>query len=316
MNITILGGGSWGTALAVHLARKGHILKVWEFNKEQAEEMQTKRFCKLLPEAILSENIFTSSNLEDVFIGSELVFLVVPSDHVEETMEKAKHFIKNQPVIICSKGFGKDNRLLSDIVREKVSGPIYCLYGPTHAEEVCQGMFSGIVLAGANGKEQLKKEFESLEFKVELSDDLVGVQVSAALKNIIAIFLGILDGLKLGDNAKAYFIVKGLEEIRQVGLALGGREETFHGLAGLGDIIVTGLSKHSRNRHVGEEVGKGIPLNEVLGEMKMVAEGVITIRNAIKFKEKLKLELPLTTKLYQILFDNLNPKEIINHRLT
>src|SRR3989338_190407 len=248
MKITILGGGSWGTALAVHLARKGHILKVWEFNKEQAEEMQTKRFCKLLPEAILSENIFTSSNLEDVFIGSELVFLVVPSDHVEETMEKAKHFIKNQPVIICSKGFGKDNRLLSDIVREKVSGPIYCLYGPTHAEEVCQGLFSGIVLCGKNkdGLQKWQKVLEGPQFKVHLSEDIVGVQVCAALKNILAVFVGVLDGAGLGDNAKAYVMTKGLEEIQQVGLKWGAKKETFYGLAGMGDIIVSCSSKHSR----------------------------------------------------------------------
>lgn len=311
MIISILGGGSWGTALAVHLAKKGHDINIWEFNKEQAEEMQSKRICKLLPEALLAENIFVSPDMNQVLPNSELVLLVVPSTHVESTLEQAKSYLRSQPIIICSKGFGSNNRLLSDIVREKVSNPVYGLYGPTHAEEVCKGMFSGIVLAGGEGKERLKKQIESPELKVELSDDLIGVQVSSALKNIIAVFLGILDGLKLGDNSKAYFIVKGLEEIRHVGLAWGGREETFHGLAGLGDIIVTGMSKHSRNRHVGEEIGKGRALNVIMSEMNMVAEGITTIKNAIKLKEKLGLELPLITKLYKILFEGEDVKRIL-----
>jgi glycerol-3-phosphate dehydrogenase (NAD(P)+) len=150
----------------------------------------------------------------------------------------------------------------------------------------------------------------SPEFKIELTEDIIGVQVSSALKNIVAVFIGVLDGLNLGDNAKAYFIVKGLEEIRQIGLAFGGREETFHGLAGLGDIIVTATSKHSRNRHVGEEIGKGRKLNEIINEMKMVAEGVTTIKNAIKLKEKFGLQLPLITKLYKVLFEGHDVKEI------
>jgi glycerol-3-phosphate dehydrogenase (NAD(P)+) len=303
MNITILGGGSWGTALAVHLAKNNHQIKIWEFMKVQADEMQNQRICKLLPEIKLPENIFVSSNMQEVFVNSELVLLVVPSDFVESTIEQSKQFIESQPIIICSKGFGKDNKLLSDIVKERVSGQVYCLYGPTHAEEVCKGMFSGIVLAGGEGKENIQKVFESNLFKVDLSDDLIGVQVASALKNIIAIFIGVLDGLKLGDNAKAYFIVKGLEELRHVGLAMGGQEETFHGLAGMGDIIVTSLSKHSRNRYVGEEIGKGRKLDEIVNEMNMVAEGVTTIKSAIKLKIIFGLELPLITKLHEVIFN-------------
>ena len=313
MNITILGGGSWGTALAVHLAKNNHSIKIWEFVKEQADEMQNERTCRLLPETKLPENIFVSSNMQETFTDSQLVLIVVPSDFVESTIEQAKQYFKDQSIIICSKGFTKDNKLLSDVVREKVSGQIYCLYGPTHAEEVCKGMFSGIVLAGGEGKEELKKVIESNNLRVDLSDDLIGVQVAAALKNIIAIFIGVLDGLKLGDNAKAYFIVKGLEELRHVGLAMGGREETFHGLAGMGDIIVTSLSKHSRNRYVGEEIGKGRKLDEVINEMKMVAEGVTTIKNAVKLKEEFSLELPLITKLHKVIFEGENVATLIEN---
>lgn len=307
MNITILGGGSWGTALAIHLAKKNHQIKIWEFVEQQAKEMQEKRFCRLLPEAKLSENIFVSSQIKEVFPG-DLVLLVVPSEHAEKTIEQAKQYLENQPLIICSKGFAAGPRLLTEVISKIVGNPLYCLYGPTHAEEVCKGLFSGIVLAGGNGKEELKKQLESPDFKIDLSDDLIGVQAASALKNILAIFIGALEGLNLGDNAKAFFIVKGLEEIRQIGLAWGGKEETFHGLAGIGDIIVTCMSKHSRNRHVGEQLGRGRKLPEILAEMSMVAEGINTIKQAIILKERFKLELPLVSSLHKVLFleENIN----------
>ncbi len=311
MNITILGGGSWGTALAIHLAKNKHSVKIWEFFEEQAREMQEKRTCPLLPAIKIPEKVFITSNFKDALTSSDLVLLVVPSDKVEGTVEKAKPFLSKQPIIICSKGLGKDARLLSDLVAEKVSNKIYCLYGPTHAEEVCQGIYSGIVLAGGAGKEDLKKEIESPNLKVDLSDDLIGVQIAAALKNILAVFIGILDGMKLGDNAKAYVMTRGLDEITQVGVAFGAKRETFTGLAGIGDMIVTCTSEHSRNRSVGEQLGKGRKLAEILTGMKMVAEGVTTVKQAYELQKKLKLTLPLITGLYQILFEDADPKKIL-----
>ncbi len=310
MKIAILGGGSWGTALAVHLAKDNNEIKVWEFFSEQAREMQEKRHCRLLPEVKLSEQIFVSDSLNDVLSGSELVLVVVPSDKVEKVIKEAAPLLRKQPIVVCSKGFGPGLKLLSEVVRENVQGEVYCLYGPTHAEEVGKGMFSSIVLAGGHGKQQLKELFESEALKVELSDDLVGVQVASALKNILAVFVGVLDGMELGDNAKAYLITKGLEEIRQVGISLGAKSETFNGLAGIGDIIVTCGSKHSRNRYVGQEVGKGRKLDTVIKEMSMVAEGVTTVKNAFMLKEKLGLELPLITGVHSILFENKNPLEV------
>lgn len=310
MKIAILGGGSWGTALAVHLAKKNHDIKVWEFFEEQATEMQEKRVCKLLPEVNLPENIFISHKMESVLTDTELILLVVPSNHAEKTIEQAKEFITNQDVVICSKGFGPNLKFLSDIVKENVSGNVFCLYGPTHAEEVCKGMYSGIVLAGDN-PEQLQQLFASDNFKVDLTDDLIGVQISAALKNILAVFVGVLDGMGLGDNAKAYIMTRGLNEIKTIGVALGGKEETFYGLAGIGDMIVTATSPHSRNRHVGVEVGKGRVLQEVIDEMAMVAEGVTTLKEAIGLKEKTGLELPLISGLYAILFEGKDPKEVL-----
>ncbi|PIZ52097.1 glycerol-3-phosphate dehydrogenase [Candidatus Woesearchaeota archaeon CG_4_10_14_0_2_um_filter_33_13] len=315
MNITILGGGSWGTALAMHLAGNKHQIRMWEFFEEQAREMQEERTCKLLPIIKLSKNIFVTSKIEEALTNSELILLVVPSDKVEATIEKAKKWIKDQPVIICSKGFATNVRLLSDVVSKIVSGPVYCLYGPTHAEEVCKGIFSGIVLAGPEEKDEekdkLKKIIESNNLRVELSDDIIGVQISAALKNILAVFVGVTDGAGLGDNTKAYVITKGLEEIKNVGLAWGAKEETFYGLAGIGDIIVTCTSVHSRNRHVGLEVGKGRKIQEVLREMSMIAEGVITLKEAVKLKDKFNLDLPLITALNDVLFKNRSVKSIL-----
>jgi len=311
MKIAILGGGSWGTALAVHLAKNNQELKVWEFFSEQAKEMQERRYCRLLPEVRLPKQVFVSDSLPEVLVGSELVLVAVPSDKVETVVQQAAQLIQSQPVIICSKGFASNLRLLSEAVSEKVNGNVFCLYGPTHAEEVGKGMFSGIVLAGGHGKEQLKELFENEALIVELSDDLIGVQVAAALKNILAVFVGVLDGMELGDNAKAFLITKGLEEIRQVGMSLGAKSETFNGLAGIGDIIVTCGSKHSRNRYVGQEVGKGRKLEEVIKEMSMVAEGVTTVKNAFMLKEKLGLKLPLITGVHNILFENKNPLEVL-----
>ncbi len=312
MQISILGGGSWGSALAIHLARNKHQVKVWEFVAEQAQKMQEERICPLLPQEKLSENIFVSSKMEEVLPESEIIFIAVPSDKVESTLTNAAPLIKNQPLVICSKGFGANLRLLSDIVRDKVKGEIYCLYGPTHAEEVCKGVFSGIVLAG-KGKYRLKlrKVLRSEALKVELSNDMVGVQVGAALKNILAVFTGVIDGAGLGDNTGAYIMTKGLDEMKQVGVALGAKKDTFYGLAGLGDVIVTCTSIHSRNHYVGEQVGKGRKLDEVLAEMKMVAEGITMLRRVPLLQENLKLDLPIMHGLYQIMVEGKGVKEVL-----
>jgi glycerol-3-phosphate dehydrogenase (NAD(P)+) len=313
MQISILGGGSWGTALAIHLARNNHNIKVWEFVVEQAHKMQIERICPLLPQEKLSENIFVSPKMEEVLPGSEVIFIVVPSDKVESTLSNAVSLIGEQPVVICSKGFASNLRLLSDVAKEKVKGEIYCLYGPTHAEDICAGVFSGIVLAGT-GKYRLKlrKALRSENLKVELSNDMVGVQVGAALKNILAVFTGVIDGAGLGDNTKAYIMTKGLDEIKQVGVALGAKKPTFYGLAGLGDVIVTCTSVHSRNHYVGEQVGKGRKLDEVLMEMKMVAEGITMLKSIPLLQEKLKLKLPIMSGLYQIMVEGKSAKEILN----
>lgn len=312
MKFAIIGGGSWGSALAIHLAKNKHEIKVWEFFEEQAKEMQEKRVCRLLPQELLHQSIFVSHKMEEVVPGCEAVILVVPSDKVEAAITQASSMLQEQPVIICAKGFASDLKLLSEVVREKVKGDVYCLYGPTHAEEVCKGVFSGIVLAGeGTWRRKLKKAIESPVLKVELSKDVVGVQVAAALKNILAVFIGVLDGTQMGDNTKAYIMTKGLEEIQEVGLKMGAKKDTFYGLAGMGDVIVTCTSKHSRNHFVGEEVGKGRKLDEVLAGMKMVAEGITTLNSVPILQEKYGLKLPILSGLYQVMFAGKSVKEVL-----
>ena len=243
--------------------------------------------------------------------GSEVILIVVPSNKVEETWKKAKEHLTNQPVIICSKGFNPDLRLLSDVVGTNYNGKVYCLYGPTHAEEVARGLFSGIVLAGEGNLNPLQTAFVSDSFRVDVTHDIVGVQVAASLKNILAIFLGILDGAKLGDNAKAYVMTRGLAEISKVGVHMGGKIETFSGLAGIGDMIVTCVSGHSRNRHVGIQIGKGRNLQEVIDEMNMVAEGVTTVKEAVRLQNQLQIELPLIQGVYDMVYNGKDVHEVL-----
>lgn len=306
MNISILGGGSWGTALAIHLAGKGHSVKIWEFVSARAEIMQMKRVCPFLPGIKLPRKIFVSGEMKEVLTTMDVVLIAVPSHTVEATLKAARPFFGSCDLVICSKGFA-DGKLLSDVARSFTNGNVYCLYGPTHAEEVSSGEFSGLVLAGPGRKEIYKTAFESEMLKIDLSDDLIGVQVSAALKNVVALFVGVVDGMELGDNAKAYVITKGLDEIRQIGLAMGAQEKTFQGLAGIGDLIVTCFSKHSRNRYLGVQLGKGRKLNDALAEMKMVAEGVNAVKEAVKLGKKHKLKLPLIQGLHDIVFKGKNP---------
>ena len=313
MKVAILGGGSWGSALAVHLARKGHEIKVWEFFKEIAEEMQQRRICKLLPEGVkLPKNIFFSSEMDGVVAGVDVVLVVVPSDKVSTTIEKATRHIESQPIVICSKGFADDLRLLSHVVSKKVEGEVYCLYGPTHAEEVCKGIFSGIVLAGkGRGRSEIVEMFETNLFKVDVTDDIIGVQIASSLKNILAVLIGVLDGAGYGDNTKAYILTKGLAEIQQVGVAWGAQPETFYGLAGMGDVIVTCNSGHSRNRFVGKELGRGKNLQEILDGMKMVAEGVTTAKMIPEIIEKFSVSIPILQGTYDILFEGKNVREFL-----
>ncbi len=306
MKIAILGGGSWGTALAVHFAQKNEV-KVWEFFEDQAKEMQEKRVCPIFPEVTIPEGVYISSKMEEILKDSEVVLVVVPSDKVEITMKNASQFLKDQDVVICSKGFGSDQKLLTEIVKTYVRGNVYCLYGPTLALEVAKHQLSGIALAGKGDKTKLKEATETENMRVETTEDIIGVQIGAALKNVVTIFVGIVEGMELGDNTKAYVFTKGIAEIQKIGVALGAKPETFYGLTCVGD-----LTLRSRNRMLGVEIGKGKKLDEILAGSQHVSEGVVAIKNAMALKEKLGIELPIITELYDILFNGKTPQEALS----
>ncbi len=306
MKAAILGGGSFGTSLAISLNRQENQVKIWEFIKTQAEEMNRTRICPMLPDVIIPENIMISNNLEEVINDSEMMLIVVPSDKVEQTIITAKEYIRGQKIIICSKGFGDDQTYLSEVVSKHLNNDIYCLYGPTLAKELAQGEITGMVLAGNLGCETLKNDLESETLKIETTNDIIGTQTGAALKNVVTIFVGIAEGLNMGENTRAYIFTKGIAEIKKIGLAMGAEEETFLGLTCVGD-----LTLNSRNRKLGIEIGKGRKLEEVLKESNHVSEGVIAIKNAVKLAERLDLNIPLIQGLYAILFDNADPREII-----
>jgi len=311
MNISILGGGSWGLALSTHLVKHNKV-KIWEFFPDKALEMQVTRKSNYLPNAILAEGIEVSSNLEEVVKFGDIVIIAVPSDKVSATIEKCHNDIKFKPVIICSKGFSIDGRLLSEVAREYIQSDIYCLYGPTIADEVYKFMFTGIVLAGQTKNASLKKILEDDDLKVELSDDIIGVQIASTLKNILAIYVGMLDGMGLGENAKSYVITKGLQEMMEFGYALGASKQTFYSIAGIGDIITTCFSEKSRNRTFGEEIGKGKNMAQAMQEIPNVVEGVEALRITNKISGEKNIEMPLINGLYKVIFEDADPLELLH----
>ena len=310
MKIAVLGGGSWGSALAIHLAKKDYEVKIWEYFEKQATQMQEERCCPFLPNEKFPDNIFVSAKMGEVIPGSDIILLVVPSRAAETTISDATKLMGKQPLIIATKGFTNKSTLMSTEFEKVVKGKVYCLFGPTHAEEVSRGMFSSIVLAGEGDKNNLQETIESGKMKVELSEDLVGIQVAAALKNSIAIFMGIIKGVGFGDNAKAVAMTKGLAEIKKLGLKMGGKEQTFYGLAGMGDLIVTCTSQHSRNNRFGIEIGKGKNYEEVLKEMKMEVEGLEVLKQISIIEKNNNLKLPLLSGIYNLVYEECNEKKV------
>jgi glycerol-3-phosphate dehydrogenase (NAD(P)+) len=235
---------------------------------------------------------------------SEVIFVCVPSYAVVPALLKEK--ITNQKIIICSKGFASGEKLLSEALEEKFKNEIFFLYGPTLAEELEKGELSAMVLAGGEGKEELKKQIESETLHIELSDDIIGAQVGAALKNVVTIFVGIIKGAGCGQNTQAYIFTKGVQEIQKIGVALGAEPDTFFGLTCIGD-----LTLHSRNRYLGIELGKGRNLDDILLEMHYIPEGINALRNAKIMTKKLGIDAPIINLLYSIIFENYSIQDAI-----
>ncbi len=319
--IAVLGAGSWGTALAMVLADNGHHFRLWSHNAQQVEEINGSHLNeKYLPGIKLPELIIGYADLEAAIHGMETVILAVPTKAIREVLQKIKSFQK-QPLVLVhvSKGIEPDTLLrISEMIEEEfpaaLTKDIVVLSGPSHAEEVSLRHPTTVTVSSKNmaAAEQVQDLFINHNFRVYTNEDLVGVEIGGALKNIIALAAGISDGLGYGDNAKAALITRGLAEIARLGVTMGASPLTFSGLTGIGDLIVTCTSVHSRNWRAGNMLGKGRILDEVLEEMGMVVEGVRTTKAAFQLAKKFDVKMPITEALYGILFENVDPKDAVD----
>ncbi len=318
--IAIIGSGSWGCALAIHLAKIGHMVKIWSFSKEEADLINNERKCKFLQNVVMPEGITCYNNYEDAIDGTDIILHVTPSKFTRDTVKQYKQYVKNQPIIICSKGFEKETLLpLDEVIRQEMPNvKIGTLSGPSHAEEVSIGIPTLMVVASKDDEilYDIQNSFMSPEFRIYTSHDIKGVEIGAAFKNIIAFCAGVAAGIGLGDNSFAALITRGLGEISRLGIALGGERDTFYGLSGLGDLIVTCLSEHSRNRRAGKLIGKGKTVEEAKKEVGMVIESIDNIDAAYELAKIHNIEMPIVNGVYDILYNNLDPKEAVTMLMT
>lgn len=318
--ICIIGSGSWGTALGIHLAKLSNEVKIWSFLQEEADLINNERKCKFLPNAIIPDNIVCTTDFKEAIEGSEMILIVTPSKFVRETVQKFKQYVTNQEIIICSKGFEESTLYsLNEVVEEELpNSRIGGLSGPSHAEEVCLGIPTAIVIASKDEGllEDVRENFMSSTLRIYKSYDIKGAELGGALKNIIAFCAGVITGLDLGDNTFAALLTRGLSEMAKLTAKMGGDVNTIYGLTGLGDLIVTCLSNHSRNRRAGILIGQGKTIEEARQEIGMVIESVDNIKTAYKLSKKYNVEMPIVNAVYHVLFGGLDPKEAVANLMT
>jgi len=320
--VAVLGAGSWGTTLAVHLAALGHDVRLWGHLPEDLARIETDRENrKFLPGIAIPDGVKVRAELERALAGAEFVFFVVPSQAVREVAAQVAGFGgTGARFVSAAKGFELRSGLrLSEVLAETLgSGDVVVLTGPSHAEEVSRGVPTSVVAAAARGENARSVQLlcSSPRLRVYANDDVAGCEIAAALKNVMAIAAGVCDGVGFGDNTKGALLTRGLAEISRLGVAMGGRRETFFGLAGMGDLITTAMSRHSRNRYVGERLGRGETLEQVLGAMTMVAEGVHTSRAARDLGRRHGVDLPITEQVCALLFEGRSPLEAMQALMT
>ena len=318
--ISVIGSGGWGIALTILLHKNGHDLTIWSFDKREAEELKTTRENKTkLPNILLPEDIKVTDDLKEAVDNKDVLILAVPSKAIRSVSKSLKDIIKdNQIIVNVAKGLEEDTlKTMTDIIEEELKGKkpqVAVLSGPSHAEEVGKGIPTTCVVS-AHNKEltlYLQNIFMNPSFRVYTSPDMLGVEIGGALKNVIALAAGIADGLNYGDNTKAALITRGIKEISTLGVAMGGEQSTFYGLTGLGDLIVTCASMHSRNRRAGILLGQGKTLDEAIKEVNMVVEGVYSAKSALMAAKKYNVEIPIIEQVNAVLFENKNAAEAVN----
>ena len=321
-NIGMIGAGSWGIALTVLLSNNGHQVEVWSALKDEIDMLNEKReHVDKLPGVPLGENIFFSTDLQKTIENKDVLVMAVPSTFVRGTAKQMKPFVKDGQIIVnVAKGVEEATLMtLSQIIEEEVpQAEVTVLSGPSHAEEVGRGIPTTIVV-GAEKKETaqfLQNIFMNEVFRVYISPDVLGIELGAALKNVVALAAGIADGLGYGDNTKAALITRGIAEIARLGMAMGGKFETFCGLSGIGDLIVTCASMHSRNRRAGILIGQGKTMDEAMAEVKMVVEGVYSAKAALGLAKKYNVSIPIIEQVNAVLFDNKPASEALIDLMT
>ena len=315
-NIAIIGSGSFGCALANHLANKNNNVKVWSFKKEESDIINKEHRCMFLNNSHLNESIKCYTSYEETIKDAEYIFLVTPSKVIRETCKNIKDYAVNKKIIIASKGLEEEtNKLLSDVVKEEINTKfIGILSGPSHAEELINEMATNVTFASKDEQfnHEIKKLFDDENFSVTIENDMIGAEIGGALKNVIALASGILLGLNASSNLQAALITKGLNEIANIGVKIGANEQTFYGLSGLGDLIVTCNSNNSRNTRAGKLISEEKNLEEIKQEIGMVIEGLDNLIVAYNLKNKYDVFSPIIECLYCIIYKNQNPKSIIS----
>ena len=318
--IAIIGSGSWGVALATYLANVGNQVKIWSFSEEERDLINNEKKCKFLPDLIIPDNIYCSTSYEEVIKDTEFILHVTPSKFTRSTFNQYKQYVGEKAVIICSKGFEKETlKTLDEVIEEELPNvKVGVLSGPSHAEEVSIGVPTALVMASKYNEvlDMLQETFMSEKMRIYTSNDVKGVELGGALKNIIAFCAGVAAGIGLGDNSFAALITRGLKEISRLGIKLGGELETFYGLSGLGDLIVTCLSEHSRNRKAGKLIGQGKTLEETKKKVGMVIESIDNIDVAYQLGKINNIEMPIVNAVYEVLYNKLDPQEAVKNLMT
>lgn len=312
--IAVIGSGSWGTAISVVLATNGHEVHLWSYFKEESEQISADRENKaFLPGVALPDSVICTYSMEDAVADADLVVMASPSHTVRNVAKSLAPYLKpNQPILNIAKGLETDTQLrLSEVIRQEIpQNPLAVMSGPSHAEEVGRFLPTTNVVASEDASllTFIQDIFMNKVFRVYTNPDLIGVEVGGALKNVIALCAGISDGCGFGDNTKAALMTRGITEIARLGVAMGASSTTFFGLTGIGDLIVTCTSMHSRNRRAGILIGQGKSLEETLAEVKMVVEGVKTTEAAYALAQKLQIEMPIVEQMHAVLFEGQDPK--------
>ncbi len=322
-HISLLGCGTWGSTLAQVLGRNGHSVTAWHYKVDVVDDMTRSRTHPNISDFEFHSNIIFKKEIQTCIEGSNCIVVAVPSHGVRNIIEKSSSFFTNKVILVnVAKGIENGSlSTMSEVIKESSnldSGQIVSLYGPSHAEEVIKGNPTAMVSASSDksSAEYVQTIFSSDTLRVYTNNDIKGVELGGSLKNVIAIAAGICDGIGFGDNSKAALMTRGIAEITRLGVAMGVNSDTFSGLSGIGDLIVTCLSIHSRNRYVGEEIGKGKTLVSILDKMDMVAEGIRTTQSVYDLSKKYQVEMPISEGVYQILFNEKNPKEIVSELMT